>query len=496
MLLSKENLKKINSGAVLLPDEALLNLPEKVLQFGTGVLLRALPDYFIDKANRCGKFNGRIVVVKSTDGGDAGAFARQDGLYTLCMRGITEGKSVQENVICSSVSRVLSAAKNWHAVLECATNPELTVIISNTTEVGIELVKESIGLNPPVSYPGKLLAFLYERFKFFGGSAHSGFIIIPTELISGNGNKLKAIVHELAEWNGLDKKFIEWLTLYNQFCNSLVDRIVPGLPDAGKKAALEQEMGYQDDLMIMSEVYSLWAIEGNEQVKSLLSFASADAGVVIAEDITIFKELKLRLLNGTHTLSCGVAFLAGFTTVKEAMNDAILSQYVKQLMLREIAVAIPFPVDEKQAAEFALKVLDRFSNPSIEHQWISITLNYTAKLKMRVVPVVQCYYRLYKKVPENIAIGFAAWLLFMHTVKKDGNTYWGELNGKAYPVKDEMAARFFDHWQHLSPDDLVKTVLSDTSLWDTDLSLLEGFSESVTLKLNTIVQRGMMAVIS
>ncbi|MDN3654809.1 tagaturonate reductase [Ferruginibacter paludis] len=496
MLLSKENLKKINGDAVLLPDEALLNLPEKVLQFGTGVLLRALPDYFIDKANRCGKFNGRIVVVKSTDGGDAGAFDRQDGLYTLCMRGITDGKSIQESVVCSSVNRVLSAATDWQLVLECAANPELAVIISNTTEIGIELVKEPVSSNPPVSYPAKLLAFLYERFKVFGGSVQSGFVIIPTELISDNGNKLKAIVQELAEWNELDKKFINWLLACNQFCNSLVDRIVPGLPDAGKKAALEQELGYQDDLLIMSEVYSLWAIEGNEQVKSVLSFAAADPGVVIADDITVFKELKLRLLNGTHTLSCGVAFLAGFTTVKEAMNDAILSQYIKQLMLEEIAVAIPFNVEEKQAKEFAVKVLDRFSNPSIEHQWISITLNYTAKLKMRVVPVLQYYYKLYKKVPENIATGFAAWLLFMHEVKKEGNNYRGELKGKAYPVKDEMASLFFDQWHNLTPDNLVKAALSDINLWGADLTQLDGFTENVTFKLKAIMQQGIMAVIA
>jgi tagaturonate reductase len=496
MLLSKENLKKINSNAVQLPNENLLNLPEKVLQFGTGVLLRALPDYFIDKANRCGKFNGRIVVVKSTDGGDAEAFGRQSGLYTLCMRGIAEGKSIQENLVCSSVSRVLSTAKNWQAVLACAANPNLAVIISNTTEVGIELVKERIDLNPPASYPGKLLAFLYERFKVFGGSAQSGFVIVPTELISDNGNKLKAIVHELAAWNGLDKNFIEWLSVHNQFCNSLVDRIVPGLPDAGKKAALEQELGYQDDLMIMSEVYSLWAIEGNEQVKSVLSFAAADPGVVIADNITIFKELKLRLLNGTHTLSCGVAFLAGFTTVKEAMNDFILGQFIKQLMLKEIAPAIPYAVEEKQATEFALKVLDRFSNASIEHQWISITLNYTAKLKMRVVPVLQQYYRAHKAVPEHIATGFAAWLLFMHAVKKEGNTYRGQLNGKDYPVKDDMAALFFDRWQNLLPDELVKTTLADTNLWDTDLTQLEGFAEAVELKLKAIMEHGIMAVIS
>ena len=106
MNLSKDNLQAIRATGVVKPGEAIFSLPEKVLQFGTGVLLRGLPDYFIDKANRQGIFNGRVVVVKSTESGDAGAFDRQDGLYTLCIRGIEEGKKVEENIICSAISRV------------------------------------------------------------------------------------------------------------------------------------------------------------------------------------------------------------------------------------------------------------------------------------------------------------------------------------------------------------------------------------------------------
>lgn len=495
MLLSKFNIKNVNAGIVSVPDESLFALPEKVLQFGTGVLLRGLPDYFIDKANRQGIFNGRIVVVKSTDSGDSAAFDKQDGLYTLCMRGLINGQPVEENVISSSISRVLSAAKEWDTILQCAHNPDLSIIISNTTEVGIELVNDDIRRHPPVSYPGKLLAFLHERYQYFNGSAQSGLVIIPTELISDNGKKLEAIVLEQAHLNGLEENFIEWLERNNHFCNSLVDRIVPGKPNAAIKASLEAELGYQDELITMSEVYSLWAIEGDEYIKSVLSFAGADNGIVITDDINLFKELKLRLLNGTHTLSCGVAFLAGFTTVKQAMNDAVLSNFIKELMVDEIALAIPYPIPAKDAREFAEKVIDRFSNPSIEHQWISITLNYTSKLKMRVVQVLQRYYELYSAVPEKLAIGFAAWLLFMKAVKKEGNVYYGELNGQPYPIKDEMAGYFFDHWKNLTPEILVKTVLSDASLWHADLTTIPGFAEKVTEELQEMMQRGMIAVI-
>ena len=495
MLLSKINLKNIEAGNTTFSNESLFALPERVLQFGTGVLLRGLPDYFIDKANKKGVFNGRVVVVKSTDGGDAVAFDNQDGLYTLCMRGLVNGQSVEENVICSAISRVLSAATQWELVLKCAHNSELNIIISNTTEVGIELVKEHINANPPSSYPAKLLAFLYERYKAFDGSAKAGMVIVPTELISDNAKKLKAIIFELAEFNGLEDNFIQWLEQHNHFCNSLVDRIVPGKPSADKKSLLEAQLGYQDDLITMSEVYSLWAIEGNQQVKEVLSFASVDERVIITDDITQFKELKLRLLNGTHTMRCGVAFLAGFTTVKQAMADKALGNFVNQLMVKEIARAIPYPVAEKEATDFSAKVIDRFSNPTIEHQWISITLNYTSKLKMRVVQVLHRYTELYSAVPEKISIGFAAWLLFMKAVKKEGNVYFGELNGQPYPIKDEMAEYFFTHWKNLSTENLVKTVLSDLALWDADLTKIPGFENSVTDNLVQIMREGVLSVI-
>src|SRR5919202_4034195 len=120
MILSRYTLKNISSQVVKVPDEAIFELPEKVLQFGTGVLLRGLPDYFIDKANRQGIFNGRVVVVKSTSQGDTSAFDKQDGLFTLCVRGLQNGEKVEENIINASISRVLTATQEWEKILECA----------------------------------------------------------------------------------------------------------------------------------------------------------------------------------------------------------------------------------------------------------------------------------------------------------------------------------------------------------------------------------------
>lgn len=493
MRLSRNTLKDITPKKLALPDEEIFELPEKVLQFGTGMLLRGLPDYYIDKANRNGIFNGRIVVVKSTSNGDTTAFDKQDGLYTLCERGIENGKKIEENFICSAISRVLNAQDEWSEILKCAYNQELQIIISNTTEVGIQFVKDDIRKHPPVSYPGKLLAFLYERFTAFKGSADSGFVIIPTELILENGKKLESIVLELAYLNSLEDEFIEWLENSNYFCDSLVDKIVTGMPSKEIRNEIENELGYIDDLLIVSEVYSLWAIEGDGKIKDFLSFAGADEGVVIEPDIDLHRELKLRLLNGTHTLTCGLAFLAGIHTVYEAMEDLNLATFIEGLMRKEIAPSIPYPIDETVKSSFISKVLDRFRNPYINHQWKNITLNYTSKMRMRCIPLLTNHYKNNESVPSLFALGFAAYLYFMKAVKQKGKEYFGELNGEEYLIEDPLAYKFYELWNNENLEGIVNKVLKDISIWGEDLSHFKGFAETVTNHLKNIIENGMKA---
>ncbi|HET6256591.1 MAG TPA: tagaturonate reductase [Puia sp.] len=482
MNLSKENLPVIRETGLIKPVPALFGLPEKVLQFGTGVLLRGLPDYFIDKANRRGLFNGRVVVVKSTDSGDAGAFDRQDGLYTLCIRGIEDGRKVEENIICSAISRVLSAKDQWKEILELAHRPEMQIIISNTTEVGIQLVEDDIRVQPPKSYPGKLLAFLYERYTALGGSAESGMVVIPTELLVDNGKKLAGITKDLAMMNKLEANFLSWLERHCRFCSSLVDRIVPGKPDAATLQQLAHDLGYMDELLAVAEVYRLWAIEGDEQVKKILSFGAADDGVIIEPDIEIYRELKLRMLNGTHTLSCGLAVLAGFTTVKKGMDDPAFAAFVTDLMMKEIAPAIPYAGARAEAREFGLKVLDRFRNPHLQHQWMSITMQYSSKMKSRVVPVLLEHYKHHSEAPVHIALGFAAFLLFMKEEKKEG---W-----------DDKSGYFADLWTRYPVDEVVMKALGDQTLWGVDLLLLKGFPEAVLGQLDILMNKGALTALA
>ncbi len=493
MELSRHILSQLPGKELQVPDDKLFDLPEKILQFGTGVLLRGLPDYFIDQANKKNLFNGRIVVVKSTATGGTDAFQKQDGLYTLLVNGVKDGKQVAETMINASISRVLSAREDWDEILQCASNPAMQIILSNTTEIGITLAASDAKAAKPVSFPGRVLAFLKERFRVFSGSPESGMVIIPTELIIDNGTKLKQIVIRLAQLQEASEEFMHWLLTANEFCNSLVDCIVPGkLADSDAKQVFDK-LGYTDELMIMSEPYRLWAIEtGSERTAGILSFRDADReSVILAPDINKFREIKLRLLNATHTLSCGLAILAGYRYVRDAMQDADFVDFVKTLMLEEIKPLVAGgDISDAEAEKFALQVIDRFSNTYIAHQWISIAAQYTSKMEMRVIPLVEKYFLANRSVPGCMTLGLAAYLLLMRTNKRSDDSFHILINDTDYLIQDDKAGVLYEKWQANTPETIADSCLRDNTVLGTNLAVFPGLTEAVTRSVILIQTSG------
>jgi tagaturonate reductase len=305
------------------------------------------------------------------------------------------------------------------------------------------------------------------------------------------------VLFELAHINKLDYGFLDWLENANQFCSSLVDRIVPGALPPAQQQQMEQKLGFQDALMIMSEVYGLWAIQSaHPRVNEVLSFAAAESGVVITEDITRFRELKLRLLNGTHTFSCGLAHLAGFELVKHAMEDATFGRFVADLMKYEIAPCLVGDMlSEQDTVAFADMVTDRFRNPFLEHKWLSITLNYTHKMRMRNVPLLLEHYKRNLYVPDDMALGFAAYILFMKSYAGEDGKYYGQLNGQAYHIQDDCAAQLHRHWEASNEYAVAKAVLADKTLWEENLGDLPGFAYGVGDFMRQINDSGVLQVI-
>ncbi|MCP9766318.1 tagaturonate reductase [Lacihabitans sp. LS3-19] len=465
-------------------------LPEKVLQFGTGVLLRGLVDYFIDKANKNDVFNGSVVMVKTT-GPDVSEFTQQDNLYTISVRGIENNQLIEEDIIIECLSRVLSSKTHWEEILKTAENPEIQIVVSNTTEAGLQYTEENVLEGCPDSYPGKLVAWLHRRYL----TVKTETVVIPTELIVDNGKVLKDIVYQHISHNKLGEDFTKWLDKKVRFCSSLVDRIVPGKPNQEEAQKLFEKIGYTDNLIIKSEVYRLWAIEG-ENLEDILTFAEVDNGVKIAKNIEKYRELKLRLLNAPHSLLSGMAYLSGFKLVKDALNDEMMEKYITILMLTELGPAIPLDLDLKTIHRYGREVMDRFRNPYLEHQWISITLQYTLKMKARVIPLLLNYYKAFDTVPQYFARCFAAYLLFMKATKEVDGKYFGEYNGVEYPINCDSAGYFKSVWDNHNAHEVVTVVLKNKELWGTDLSLLHDFESNVESHLSNMQMLGVKDVVS
>jgi len=469
------------------PPPHVFNEPETVLQFGTGGFLRGFVDAFLDAALRDGLYGGRVVVVGSTGSGRTAALNAQDGLYTVRVQGLgDDGTPLQTTRVMGAVSRAISSQDDWNSVLDLATVPALDLVVSNTTEVGIRLDEDDRpDRNPPRSFPGKLTAFLHARAEAFDYDEEAGLVILPCELVTDNGDRLHEIIHTLSEQWGYGPRFAAWLDDANHFCNTLVDRIVPGAPPDDVLADWQADLGYRDQLVIAAETYRLWAIEAdpnNEALRDRLAWTDVDDGIVLTDDIAPYRERKVRILNGTHTIAVPAAYLAGADTVHEATQDPLIGPFMRRVMA-EIAPTLDAP----GAASFADAVWRRFSNPFIEHRLLDITFQATTKLGVRVVPTLQRYATRHEHVPPAISLGFAAYLLFMRGgtparngyALRDDHASTLERHGKGGDIQDPAARRAF-----------VKAVAEDGRLWNTRLDALPGFVEAVSDHFDACVTQG------
>jgi tagaturonate reductase len=479
---------------LIAPSAEQLALPERAVQFGTGALLRGLVDAILDEANRQGWFDGRVVMVGSTGSGRDRALNDQSGLFTLVTQGLVDGDATRDFRIVASVSRALAASDQWAEVLRCAENPALELIFSNTTEVGITLDESDAAAAPtdaaPRSFPAKLTAFLIHRARTFGFDAARAPVVIPTELIEDNGDKLRDIVVTLAQrWNA-ESAFRPWLE-HVRFCNTLVDRIVPGAPSDAYAAELRALLPYDDGMTTVCEPYRLFAIEGDAELRERLRFPAADAGVIVADSIRPYRLRKVRLLNGAHTSFVSLALLAGCTTVRQAVEHPVLGAFLRSALLDEIVPSVDVP----GAEQFAREVMDRFANPFLQHQLWDITLQGTTKFKVRVVPSILDYTRRSGTAPRALALGFAGFLAF-----QDGALH-AKRRAAGEPVPaDATGDRVRGYWTGVddSIDGLtafVRAVAADAELWGVDLSTVPGFVEQVAEHLYTIRSRGAVAAI-
>ncbi len=469
--------------------------PIKVLQFGEGNFLRAFVDWIINTMNKKGVFNGNVAVVQPMPFGRVNDMKTQDGLYTLYLQGKQDGKTVRTHEIIDSIGDLIDPFAEYDKYLSYAKSKDLQFIISNTTEAGIAYDGTDTDFSKtPKSYPGKLLAFLRERYNAFNGDLNAGLYIMPCELIDHNGDTLKEVVVKLARTCGFEEEFINWITKANKFYNTLVDRIVPGYPRDNAQEC-QEELGYIDNSMVVGEIFHLWCIDGDD-IKSLEeAFPAPAAGlnVLYVDSIVPYKQRKVKILNGCHTAIVPVAYLAGVDAVAETMADPQLGKYARDFMFDEVIPTIDIPHDQMVA--YTNSVIERYENPFVHHLLMSIALNSVTKFKTRDLPTILQSLEA-NRFPKHALFSLAALIAF----------YKGErtLGGKSEVIElkdDQWALDFFKaEWSNFTlTKEACKKITEDflglENHWDMNLNSLEGVTEFVSNALYEIETNGMRQAI-
>ncbi len=384
----------------------------RILQFGEGNFLRAFADWKIDRMNEASGGDWGVAIVRPIAAGNPHFLNEQDGLYTVIARGVADdGSKVSDAHIVACVRKELSSYADWPAVLALARSPDITVVISNTTDAGIAYVPNvAYDDAPPASFPAKMTRLLHERWKAFAGKPECGWQMIACELIDHNGDNLRKIVLRHAEEWGLEKAFIAWVEKDNAFYNTLVDRITPGYPKVEAEAR-EKEFGYCDRFMTTTEHFHFFVIERKPgQPELRLPLAKWDKDTVVVPDVTPYKARKVAILNGAHTALCPLALMSGVLTVGEAVTSPVGAKFLDRLLNEEVIPFLSLPKDELKA--FAAAVLRRFANPYIRHQWYDISLNGLVKYQTRDLDRLEAYIARNGRPAPLMTLSLAAWLMF------------------------------------------------------------------------------------
>lgn len=468
--------------------------PIRVMQFGEGNFLRAFVDYMIDILNEKTDFNGSIVLVKPIEFGSVEKFDKQNGLYTVYLRGLENGKETIIKRTVTSVNKAIGCCENYEEYAKLATLDTLRFIVSNTTEAGITLdLSDTLDMCPPKSYPAKLTKFLYERFTYFKGDKSKGLVILPVELIDENGKELKKCVKALSEAWKLGGEFESWLDEACVFTSTLVDRIVTGYPrDEAEK--IFDEFGYEDELIVTGEPFALWVIESDRDITGELPFEKAQLPVIFTDNHKPYKQRKVRILNGAHTSFVLASYLAGNDYVGQSMDDELIFNFMNSTIFDEVIPTLDLP--KQDLVDFANAVIDRFKNPFIKHALLAISLNSVSKWKARCMPSFLKYIELKGTLPKHLTFSLASLVAFYSGSEIREGALIGHRNGGEYQIHDDaFVLEFFAQNSARPSAELARLVLENEKFWGENLAEKCGAAEAVAGYIEEIRTLGMREAI-
>ncbi|MCV0394025.1 MAG: mannitol dehydrogenase family protein [Rhizobiaceae bacterium] len=391
-----------------------------IVHLGVGAFHKAHQAVYTDEALAAGGGDWMTTGVSLRSGDVAAGLNPQDGLYTL----ITRDGSGDSFRVVGSIGEVLVAPQDPEAVLKALTSPATRIVSLTITEKGYGLDPKSGGLdtaredvagdldNP--ENPRTAVGFIVEALRLRRESGLGGFTALSCDNLPSNGHVLRRLVHDYAR--AARPGLSDWIGDHVTFPSTMVDRITPASTDR-TYADVEAALGVEDLAAVETEPFTQWVVE-DDFVAGRPAWEKG--GAIFADDVAPYEKMKLRMLNGAHSMLAYSGFLAGRPLVRDVMADADHAKLVARHM--KAAAATLDPVPGIDLGDYADDLQTRFANPAMAHQTYQIAMDGTQKLPQRLLEAAVTAVERRQPI-DAFAFAVAAWMRYCLGVAEDGSSY-------------------------------------------------------------------------
>ncbi|MGY5956215.1 fructuronate reductase [Kosakonia sp. BK9b] len=403
------------------PQYARSQLRSRIVHFGFGAFHRAHQALLTDRVLNAQGGDWGICEISLFSGDVLMTQLRaQDHLYTVLEKG-AEGN---QPIIIGAVHECLNAKlDSLAAIIEKFCEPQVAIVSLTITEKGycIDPASGKLDLrqpriehdlqhpHEPHSAPGILVEALHRRRE----RGLPPFTVLSCDNIPDNGHVVKNAVLGMAQTRS--PELAEWIATHVSFPATMVDRIVPAATEESL-AEISQLLGVEDPCAISCEPFIQWVIEDNF-VAGRPEWEAA--GVQLVQDVQPWEQMKLRMLNGSHSFLAYLGYLAGFAHINDCMQDSAFREAARRLMLNEQAPTLRITGVDLNA--YADSLLTRFANPALKHRTWQIAMDGSQKLPQRMLDGVRVHLQRESDWPL-LALGIAGWMRYVSGVDDAGNT--------------------------------------------------------------------------
>lgn len=392
-----------------------------IVHLGIGAFHRGHQADYTDQLMNSDGGNWGIVGASLRSPGMRDLLQPQDGLYSLVEN---DGESQHIRIV-GSIQRVLVAPESPEQLITELANPAIKVVTLTITEKGYchdpatgdinwehpDIIHDlQYFASQPKSAIGFLAAALIRRH-----SDNAAVTLLSCDNLSHNGRLLERVIKAFIE--RVCPEILPWVDASVTFPCSMVDRIVPAVTEDDIER-LSHTLGVFDAGAVFTESFCQWVIED--------SFAAErpsweNAGALLVDDVSPFEEMKLRLLNGSHSLIAYLGVLAGFDFVHEVMENPTLKRWVRAYM-DAVTPTLTIP-DGFDIEDYKAQLCERFSNASLRHRTLQIAMDGSQKIPQRWLPPLRQLLESNSADTSFFSLALAGWIRFLHGLKDCGQTY-------------------------------------------------------------------------